>query len=113
MFHSARILQSLAVTFALSGCCFDCSYNLAKAEYYLRPNAFYSNGTPVHEIEVHADTLNRYGGNTRTPQFENYFSGILKEKDLCPSGWKRHTSGRGAALGYGTSYSAVMTFECI
>lgn len=110
--HESRWCYAVAAALALSGCCLDCSYRLAKAEYYLKPNSFYSRGTPVHEIEVHADTLDKVGGNTKAPQFEKYVTGILKANNLCPGGWKRH-EGTGAAAGYGTRYSVVVFVECI
>lgn len=103
---------SVTALLALSGCCFNCSSILSKAEYYLTPNHIYLQGATVHKIEVHADTLRKNGGNTKSPEFITYTTGVLKDNGLCPKGWRRHTSDAGADLSYGTRYSVVLLFQC-
>ncbi len=85
---------------------------LESAGYSLSAKCFWSQGQPVHCLEVHSKQLEKLGGTSKSPQFESYATGLMKERGLCPAGWKRHTSGTGASLGYGTRYSYVMTFEC-
>ena len=70
---------------------------LVKRGHSLAPNCMWSRGEPIHCLEVYEDTLERLGG-TKTAAFHQYATDLLKERALCPKGWKRPE----LPTGYGT-----------
>jgi hypothetical protein len=91
----------------LSGCNWMTAeyWELVKTGYRLSPNCFWSQGKPVHCLEVSMKQLDRLGGSADAVEFEKYATGLLKERNLCPNGWKR-------AAVFGTGRSMQVNLQC-